>query len=121
MHKLQLKRIYDPVSRDDGARILTDRLWPRGVKKEEAALTEWFKDISPSPELRKWFNHDPAHWEEFQRRYRQELAHNEAEVDKVLEILRHRKVTLLIAARDPEHNHGLVLMDYLQKARKKAS
>lgn len=118
MHKLQLKRIYDPVAVDDGARVLTDRLWPRGVRKEDARLTLWCKDIAPSTALRQWFNHDAERWKEFQLRYRGELDQNAEAVECILSLLRKQTVTLLISARDPEHNHGRVLIDYLQRARR---
>ena len=110
--RLQIKRIYEPPTADDGARVLVDRLWPRGVRKQAAELTVWMKDVAPSPELRKWFNHDPARSEEFGRRYRAELIHNSA-ADQLNQLLLNGPVTLLYAARDPACNHARVLADYL--------
>jgi len=114
--RFAIKRIYEPPSADDGTRVLVDRLWPRGVSKDEARIDHWPKAVAPSPELRKWFGHDPAHWEEFGRRYRAELSANTEAVDQ----LRHLrgKVTLLYAAHDEQHNHALVLLDFLQSPRK---
>jgi uncharacterized protein YeaO (DUF488 family) len=110
--ELRIKRIYEPPAVDDGARVLVDRLWPRGVRKQDAAVMRWLKEVAPSPELRKWFNHDPARLQEFGRRYRAELAHNSA-VDQLDELLKNGPVTLLYAARDPVCNHARVLADYL--------
>jgi uncharacterized protein YeaO (DUF488 family) len=110
---IRLKRIYEPPEADDGARVLVDRLWPRGIRKEEAALTLWLKDIAPSPELRRWFGHDPARWAAFARRYRAELAANAPAVDTLRDLAARGPVTLLYAARDTAHNHALVLADHL--------
>lgn len=111
--KLNIKRIYEPPARSDGARILVDRIWPRGVSKKKAALDEWFKDIAPSPRLRKWFGHDPARWLEFRRRYRAELKSNKIAVKHMRDRMKKGRVTLLYAAHDTEHNHALVLAAYL--------
>lgn len=111
---VRLKRIYAPVSDQDGARILVDRLWPRGVRKEDARLDLWVKEIAPSPELRKWFCHDPALFDEFGFRYRAELDANHAGVSRIGDYLTHGPVTLLYAAHDPVHNHAVVLADYLR-------
>ncbi len=110
--EFRIKRIYEPPAADDGARVLVDRLWPRGVRKQDAALTLWLKDVAPSPELRKWFNHDPERLQEFARRYRAELAHNAA-INQLQELVKNEPVTLLYAARDPMCNHARVLADYL--------
>lgn len=110
---VRLKRIYEPASPDDGSRILVDRLWPRGVRKEDAHLDLWLKEIAPSPELRKWFCHDPALFGEFTHRYQAELDRNGA-VARVEEFLKQGPVTLLYAAHDQVHNHGVVLADYLR-------
>jgi uncharacterized protein YeaO (DUF488 family) len=107
-------RIYDPPLSDDGARVLVDRLWPRGLRKEKAALTLWLKEIAPSPTLRKWFGHDPARWTEFTRSYRAELARNDEAVAKVVDLSKRGPVTLLYAAHDTAHNHALVLAAYLR-------
>ena len=110
---LRLKRAYDPATASDGARILVDRLWPRGLSKDAAALTAWLKDIAPSPELRTWFGHDPARFTEFSRRYRAELSANAAAVAQLTAYMKRGPVTLLYAAHDTEHNHARVIADYL--------
>ena len=113
---VRIKRVYDAPTADDGHRVLVDRLWPRGLKRESAALDRWAKEIAPSHELRIWFGHDPERWERFQEQYRKELGSN-AEADQVLEELtrmaRRRGVTLLYAAATPVVNHALVLEDIL--------
>jgi len=111
---LQIKRIYELPSKEDGLRILVDRLWPRGVSKKSAALTVWLKEVAPSPELRTWFGHEPERWSEFRRRYRAELEANSAAVQHLRDIVRSKPATLLYAARDPAHNHALVLADFLK-------
>jgi uncharacterized protein YeaO (DUF488 family) len=113
--KLQVKRIYEPASPDDGARLLVDRIWPRGVTKDAAALTLWFKDIAPSDSLRKWFGHDPERYTEFGRRYRKELDVNGEAVAHLRAFLKEGRVTLLYAAHDAVHNQALVLEDYIKK------
>ncbi|MGV6876731.1 DUF488 domain-containing protein [Pseudochelatococcus sp. B33] len=112
---IRLKRIYDPPAEDDGARVLVDRLWPRGIRKEGARLTLWLKDVAPSPELRRWFGHDPARWDEFSRRYRAELDANGEAVQRLREFLALGPLTLLYAAHDTEHNQAVVLADYLRE------
>ena len=115
MPDLRIKRIYAPPEAADGARILVDRLWPRGIRKEEAALTLWLKDAAPSTALRQWFGHDPARWEVFQQRYRAELAERPDVLPVLAGLLRQGPVTLLYAAHDPEHNHALVLATWLRE------
>ena len=110
---IKIKRVYEPLDSDDGARVLVDRLWPRGLRKENAALTLWLKEIAPSQELRKWFGHDPARWAEFRRRYRAELAHNDKAVARLADLSQRGPLTLLYAAHDTEHNHAIVLSAYL--------
>ena len=110
---VEIKRVYEPRRKSDGIRVLVDRLWPRGVRKSELDMSLWMKEIAPSPELRRWFNHDPAHWKQFQVRYRRELDHNPEAVNQLLEIAQKHTLTLLYAARDPVHNHARVLADYL--------
>ncbi len=110
---IQLKRVYDPAAKTDGARFLVDRLWPRGVKKERLALAGWLKGLAPSDGLRKWFNHDPAKWSEFQRRYFGELDEHPEIVRPLLEAARRGKVTLLFGARDAGHNNAVALKRYL--------
>ena len=114
-HDLRIRRVYDPPEPDDGARILVDRLWPRGVKKEEAELTLWLKEIAPSSQLRQWFGHDPEKWDEFKRRYHAELTANHAALDKIRNFLNSGRVTLVYGARDTEHNDAVVLAQYLQE------
>jgi uncharacterized protein YeaO (DUF488 family) len=115
--KIQLKRVYDPASPDDGYRILVERLWPRGITKEKAAVDLWLKEIAPSQELRKWFGHDPQKWQEFSGRYQAELDENPEAVSQLRQILKKEdKVTFVYAARDIEHNSAVLLRDYLKKA-----
>jgi uncharacterized protein YeaO (DUF488 family) len=111
---IRVKRIYDPLDRKDGARVLVDRLWPRGVGKEAAKLTLWLREIAPSTELRQWFGHDPARFAEFSRRYRAELRADNDAVDRLDDLVKAGPVTLLYAARDTEHNEARVLADYLK-------
>ena len=111
---IKLKRAYEKPSRDDGSRILVERLWPRGLTKERAAVDLWLKEVAPSPELRKWFGHDPARWEQFQKRYWKELA----EKDEAVRLLKQKgelgTVTLVYAARDEEHNGALAPKRFLE-------
>lgn len=113
MGKIQLKRIYEPVEETDGIRILIDRLWPRGVKKETAHIDEWMKEIAPSTDLRKWFDHDPAKWQEFIARYSVELKQNDTVNHLAQLINKNDTVTLLYAAHDEQHNHALVLHQFI--------
>lgn len=112
--RIGIKRVYDPLDARDGARVLVDRLWPRGARKTSAGLTCWLKQIAPSPALRQWFGHDPRRYGEFARRYRAELAGNKDEVTRLEEMVKQGPVTLLYAAHDEEHNHARVLADYLR-------
>jgi uncharacterized protein YeaO (DUF488 family) len=111
---IRTKRVYDPPDAEDGARVLVDRLWPRGVRKEAATLTLWLQDIAPSTELRQWFGHDPARWPEFVRRYHSELAANPVAVIRLGDLAKAGRVTLLYGARDAAHNHALALANYLR-------
>lgn len=112
---LLMRRAYEPARPDDGARVLVDRLWPRGVRKDELKLTLWLKDIAPSTELREWFGHDPARFKEFARRYREELRSNEDALAPLEQLHRSGRVTLIYAARDVDHNEAVVLADYLRE------
>jgi uncharacterized protein YeaO (DUF488 family) len=112
--QLYLKRAYEPAGPEDGQRILIDRLWPRGLKKTDAALDLWLKDLAPSTSLRKWFGHDPKKWAEFQRRYRAELDRNSEALRPLLDAARKGVVTLVYSARDEEHNDAVVLKSYLE-------
>ena len=114
-NEARIRRVYDPPESDDGRRILVDRLWPRGLTRDRAAIDLWLKDVAPSPDLRRWFGHDPDKWEEFGRRYRAELEGRPSEVAQLRDALRQGAVTLLYAARDTAHNHALVLGDVLRE------
>ncbi|WEK21565.1 MAG: DUF488 domain-containing protein [Candidatus Pedobacter colombiensis] len=112
---IKIKRIYEPASKGDGFRILVDRLWPRGMKKEDANIQLWLKEISPSTELRKWFDHQPQKWEVFKKGYMEELATNKA-VKELLKVYETQPdITLLYAAHDQQYNHALVLLDFLKR------
>ncbi|HVW38432.1 MAG TPA: DUF488 family protein [Pirellulales bacterium] len=113
----QLKRAYEPASRTDGCRVLVERLWPRGVSKSQAAIDTWLKDVAPSSELRKWYGHDPARWEEFRRRYWAELRANRQAVDDLRAKEQKGKVTLVYAARDQEHSGALALAEFLKQGK----
>ena len=110
---IRLKRAYEPADAGDGVRLLVDRLWPRGVSKERAALDDWLKDIAPSTELRQWLGHDPDRWPEFQRRYRAELREHAEELNRIRAMARTHTVTLVYSAHDEEHNDAVVLRDVL--------
>jgi uncharacterized protein YeaO (DUF488 family) len=110
---IRVKRVYEKPTRDDGFRVLVDRLWPRGLTKERAALSLWLKNVAPSAELRRWFGHDPARWKGFQARYRKELAGRKEALKLLRQKARERTVTLLYGARD-EHNEARVLKKVLE-------
>jgi uncharacterized protein YeaO (DUF488 family) len=109
----RLKRVYDEPSPTDGLRVLVERLWPRGLSKERAAVDLWLKEVAPSPELRKWFGHDPARWEQFQDRYWKELEVKEEAVRLLKQKDKQGAITLVYAARDEEHNGALALKRFL--------
>jgi uncharacterized protein YeaO (DUF488 family) len=116
-----VKRVYESPARSDGARVLVDRLWPRGLSKADAALDEWFRSLSPSDELRQWFHAQPQKWLQFRRRYLKELAHPEAEQDlRRLYALAHKRkrLTLLYASKNEEHNNAVVLKELIEGMRK---
>ena len=108
------RRAYDPPGGQDGRRVLVDRLWPRGVSKEEAQIDDWLKDVAPSDELRRWFGHDPSRWDEFRRRYFAELDAAGEPVDLLRDWAEQGRLTLVFGARDEEHNNAVALRDYLQ-------
>ncbi|HYW35014.1 MAG TPA: DUF488 domain-containing protein [Balneolaceae bacterium] len=112
---VRVKRIYEEASSSDGYRVLVDRIWPRGVSKEEAKLDEWLKEIAPSTKLRKWFNHDPEKFEEFKRRYKKELRDQKKLLDQLAEKAADQPVTLLFGARDEKHNQAIVLKEVLEE------
>ena len=113
--KIAIKRAYAPPAKGDGQRILVDRLWPRGVKRDTAAIDAWMKELAPSTELRRWFAHDPARWKEFIQRYRKELASPAAEaaMERLRKLASRRKVTLVYAAADTAHNNAVALRTIL--------
>lgn len=111
---IRLKRVYEEPSRQDGLRILVERLWPRGLSKERAAVDLWLKDVAPSTELRQWFGHDPARWKQFQNRYWSELRERKEAVKLLKAKSKEGAVTLVYAARDEEHNGALALKRFLE-------
>ena len=111
--KYRIKRVYDPVSNSDGTRLLVERLWPRGVKKTSLEIKAWLKDVGPSTELRKWFSHDPAKWDDFCSRYHRELQVNPDSWRPIIEAARHGPVTLIYSSHDTEHNNAVALRDFL--------
>lgn len=112
---IRVKRIYEEPDVQDGLRILVDRLWPRGLKKEAARLDDWMKDVAPSDALRRWFGHDPSRWAAFQSRYCAELDGKPQSWQKILELACKEPITLLYAAADQDHNNALVLGRYLER------
>jgi uncharacterized protein YeaO (DUF488 family) len=119
MDMVHIKRAYEPPSRRDGRRILVDRLWPRGLKKEQVKVVKWMKELGPSTELRKSFGHDPAHWKEFYKRYKAELRRPEARamLKEVSEAAARGTVTLVYSAKDEEHNQAVVISEVLDSRR----
>jgi uncharacterized protein YeaO (DUF488 family) len=112
---IQIKRVYEPPAKEDGARFLVERLWPRGMKKDALQMAAWCKDSAPSADLRRWFGHDPAKWKEFQRRYRAELTDNLAACQPLLYAAMQGNITLLYSAHDTEHNSAVVLKSWLEE------
>jgi uncharacterized protein YeaO (DUF488 family) len=112
---IKIKRIYDPYAKADGKRVLVDRLWPRGIKKEDARCDLWLKDIAPSDGLRKWFSHDPAKWQEFRKRYGKELEDRQDMIEDLRKEARRGTVTLLFAAKDSERNNAVVLKEVIEE------
>lgn len=110
---VRLKRAYESPARDDGYRVLVDRLWPRGVRKTDAAIALWAKDLAPSTELRKWFGHDPARWQEFRRRYSHEVRGHRQQLQQLRALATKGPVTLVYAARDEAHNDAVVLRELI--------
>lgn len=116
---IRIKRTYDPRARGDGRRILVERLWPRGMKKEDLHADAWMKEVAPSTELRQWFGHEVERWDEFQQRYKKELSANQDAWTPILDASTRGTVTLLYSAHDVEHNGALVLRDYLAKRQRR--
>jgi uncharacterized protein YeaO (DUF488 family) len=113
---IRIKRVYEQPDKDDGVRILVDRLWPRGLTKEKARVDLWLKEIAPSTELRKWFDHDLKKWKSFRRRYETEIRHNDDLIKMLKQKAREGTVTLIYGARDEKHNEALVLKQFLEKS-----
>lgn len=114
MATIRLKRAYEPVSPEDGIRVLVDRLWPRGLSRAKSAIDHWMKEVAPSSELRRWFNHDPERWQAFRKKYEAELAKNSEALGPLRALVRKGRVTLVYGAKDEEHNHALVLKGALE-------
>ncbi len=114
-HELKLKRVYEAPRKDDGFRILVDRLWPRGLTKEKAKVDLWLKEIAPSTELRKWFGHDPKKWRSFRARYQTELKGHTDQLELLRSKIKEGTLTLIYGARDQEHNEALVLKEFLER------
>ncbi len=112
---IHVKRVYEPPRAEDGYRLLVDRLWPRRLSRAALKLDAWMKEVAPSHELRRWFAHDESRWEEFQRRYFEELDRRPALIEELLERARHGTLTLLFAARDQAHNNAVALKNYLER------
>jgi len=118
---IQTKRAYEHASKTDGARILVERLWPRGIKKEALSLDTWLKDVAPSTELRQWFQHDPAKWQEFRKRYSRELEDNPEPWQRLLSRARRGRLTLVYSSHDEEHNNAVVLKEFLERKLKSSA
>jgi uncharacterized protein YeaO (DUF488 family) len=116
---IALKRVYDPPAASDGRRILVDRVWPRGITKDQLRIDAWRKDLAPSTGLRKWFGHDPKKWDAFKERYGRELEQHADALDELLAQARAGRVTLVFGARDTEHNQAVALKEYLERRLKK--
>ena len=112
--EIELKRVYEKPGATDGKRILVERLWPRGLTKEKAQVDVWLKEIAPSTKLRKWFNHDPGKWVEFQKRYRAELGDNDEQVARLKHEVGSKKATFVYGSKDEVHNAAIVLMEFLK-------
>jgi len=113
MGEVRTKRVYEPPAKDDGLRVLVDRVWPRGLSRADAAIDHWLKDVAPSAGLRKWFGHDPNKWDELCRRYAAELDQRDEAIAFLREAARTQRVTLLFGARDVAHNNAVALERYL--------
>jgi len=113
--KVRVKRVYERPGKDDGRRILVDRLWPRGLTRDKASVDLWLKDIAPCTELRKWFGHDPGRWEEFRKRYLAELKGNSEPIRILQQEMARNTVTLVYGANDEEHNQAIIIREYLER------
>jgi uncharacterized protein YeaO (DUF488 family) len=110
-----VKRAYEPPAKSDGYRVLVDRIWPRGVTKDDLKIDAWLKDVAPSTALRKWFGHDPNKWDEFKRRYTEELEPHTAALGQLVERARAGRITLVFGAKDTEHNNAVALKEHLER------
>ncbi len=110
---ISIKRIYEPYAENDGYRILIDKLWPRGIKKEDARIDKWLKEIAPSTALRKWFNHEPEKWDQFRQKYHAELESSTALNELRADLHQHKNITLLFAAKNEDYNHAIVLQQFI--------
>lgn len=115
MNEIKIKRVYETPDKNDGVRILVDRLWPRGLTKQKAKIDIWFKEIAPSDSLRKWFAHDPKRWQEFKKKYQRELLPKKDFLKEIQNKASRQKITLIYAARDTQYNNAVVLKEYLEK------
>ena len=113
MARIGIRRVYEPPEPADGLRVLVDRLWPRGLSKNAAAVDLWLKAVAPSDKLRKWFNHDPDRWDDFLKRYRRELEGQTESLEELKRLVRKQTVTLLYAAKDEKHNNAVALRELL--------
>ena len=114
---IRLKRVYEKPPKADGRRVLVDRTWPRGLNKQQARIDQWLQEITPSTELRKWFSHDPARWNEFKKRYAAELDNYRPQLEQLARAAKKQRVSLLFGARDTKHNNAVALKDYLERLR----
>jgi uncharacterized protein YeaO (DUF488 family) len=112
---IRLKRVYDKPANADGRRVLVDRIWPRGLSKQEARVDEWLKELAPSTELRKWFGHEPGRWKEFKKRYAAELENQREQVEQLAQAAKKRTVTLLFGAKDIKHNNAVALKECIER------
>lgn len=118
--RVWLRRAYETPTRNDGRRVLVDRIWPRGVSREDAEIDHWCQDLAPSDELRRWFGHDVDRWEEFQRRYHAELRDRDEQLDQLVAWTERGRITLVYGAKDREHNNAVVLRDVIEERRSSA-
>jgi len=114
---LRVKRAYEPAASDDGTRLLVDRLWPRGLSRDKADVSDWLKDIAPSTALRQWFGHDPDRWAEFQHRYEIELQQHPSELERIRALAKKQTVTLVYGAHDELHNNAVALRNFLLRGK----
>ena len=113
---IEIKRVYEPASKDDGYRVLVDRLWPRGMKKEEAKFDLWLREVAPSNSLRKWYGHDPERWEEFKKRYARELEDKKELVEQIESKAKDERVTLLFSSKEEHNNNAQALKEYIERS-----